>query len=252
MFKCRYECRKVAGCCYRKTSGRSPPYGIYPSYSSYTILSLRKGYQQGHALTPLLTAWPQEPTFPFLTILVSGGHTLLLLATSVNSFKILATTGDESIGRSFDKVSKLLQLKWTKLGPGDALEKFCAEEQKDEACLEIPPLPRPMPKKLAFSFSALHSHVKLFIESIGGFEKLDTPMKRSIARAFQTGAVLHLEDKLVLALDWCRSQNIYVQSVVVSGGVASNGYLRQRYDYVYSFVDTFHTSSHLKLAQMPG
>lgn len=179
-------------------------------------------------MTPLLTAWPQEPNFPFLTLLISGGHTLLLLATSVNSFKLLATTADESIGRSFDKVSKLLQLKWTKLGPGDALEKFCAEDSEGK-CPSIPPLPRPMPKRLAFSYSALHSHVKLFIESLGGSESLDIPMKKSIARAFQTAAVGHLEDKLVLALEWCKNQNIDIQSIVVSGGVASNMFLRQRY-----------------------
>ncbi|KAF8972941.1 Gcp-like domain-containing protein [Flammula alnicola] len=184
-------------------------------------------HMQGHALTPLLTAWPQEPKFPFLTLLISGGHTLLLLATSVTSFKILATTGDESIGRSFDKVSKLLELKWTKLGPGDALEKFCAEDQEME-CPTIPPLPRPIPGRLQFSFSALHSHVKLFIEGLGGSEKLDVPMKKSIARAFQTGAVAHLEDKLILGLDWCKKENILVQSIVVSGGVASNTFLRQR------------------------
>ncbi|KAF8197966.1 glycoprotease family-domain-containing protein [Pholiota molesta] len=164
---------------------------------------------------------------PFLTLLISGGHTLLLLATSVNSFKLLATTADESIGRSFDKVSKLLQLKWTKLGPGDALEKFCAEDSEGK-CPSIPPLPRPMPKRLAFSYSALHSHVKLFIESLGGSESLDIPMKKSIARAFQTAAVGHLEDKLVLALEWCKHQNIDIQSIVVSGGVASNMFLRQR------------------------
>jgi N6-L-threonylcarbamoyladenine synthase len=166
----------------------------------------------------------------------------------VNSFKLLATTADESIGRSFDKVSKLLQLKWTKLGPGDALEKFCAEDSEGK-CPSIPPLPRPMPKRLAFSYSALHSHVKLFIESLGGSESLDIPMKKSIARAFQTAAVGHLEDKLVLALEWCKHQNIDIQSIVVSGGVASNMFLRQRYVFIFWYPYLTHCSHAFSLRE---
>ncbi|CDO76685.1 hypothetical protein BN946_scf184677.g5 [Trametes cinnabarina] len=61
-------------------------------------------HMQAHALTPLLTSPPSElPQFPFLTLLVSGGHTLLLLASSRTSFRILATTLDESIGNAYDK-----------------------------------------------------------------------------------------------------------------------------------------------------
>ncbi|PPQ65012.1 hypothetical protein CVT26_015721 [Gymnopilus dilepis] len=184
-------------------------------------------HMQGHALTPLLTSWPDVPRFPFLTLLISGGHTLLLLATSVRSFQILATARDESIGRSFDKVSKLLKLKWTALGPGDALEKFCAEEDEAEPP-PIPPFPRPLVGKLAYSFSALHSHVNLILDSFGEVESLDKPTKRAIARAFQSAAVDQLEEKLILGLELCKQKGISVQDIVVSGGVASNQYLRQR------------------------
>ncbi|KIM45154.1 hypothetical protein M413DRAFT_66070 [Hebeloma cylindrosporum] len=185
-------------------------------------------HMQAHALTPLLTAWPNQPTFPFLTQLVSGGHTLLLLATSVNSFRILATTRDESIGRSFDKVSKLLELNWTNLGPGDALEKFCAEDSGVD-CPSIPAFPRPLLGKLAYSFAALHSHVKQFIEVQGGIANLTLSMKRALARGFQIAAVQHLEEKLLLGLNYCKTENIPVRSVVVSGGVASNTFLRERF-----------------------
>src|ERR1700691_3946715 len=70
-------------------------------------------HMQAHALTPFLTA-PQTdiPQFPFLTLLVSGGHTLLLLAISLTSYRILATTVDESVGRAFDKVSRRLKIPW--------------------------------------------------------------------------------------------------------------------------------------------
>ncbi|KAF8894934.1 Gcp-like domain-containing protein [Gymnopilus junonius] len=184
-------------------------------------------HMQGHALTPLLTAWPQEPQFPFLSLLISGGHTLLLLAKSVRSFEILATTRDESIGRSFDKVSKLLELKWTSLGPGDALEKFCAEEDEDD-CPTVPPFPRPLIGQPAFSFSAFHSHVNLLLNELETKANFDQPMKKAIARAFQSAAVGHLEEKVILGLELCKQKGIFVQDVVVSGGVASNQYLRHR------------------------
>ncbi|CAA7259252.1 unnamed protein product [Cyclocybe aegerita] len=183
-------------------------------------------HMQAHALTPLLSEWPHEPQFPFLTLLISGGHTLLLLAKSAKSFELIASTRDESIGRSFDKVSKLLQLKWTALGPGDALEKFSAEG--DVSPLPIPEFPRPLRGQLDFSFAAFHSHVNLSIEKVGGYDKLDIPTKRGIARAFQTATVSHLEEKVILALEHCRDRNIIVNDIVVSGGVASNQYLRGR------------------------
>ncbi|KAF9529287.1 glycoprotease family-domain-containing protein [Crepidotus variabilis] len=184
-------------------------------------------HMQAHALTVMLTERGNEPKFPFLTLLISGGHTLLLLAKSVNEFKLLATTNDESIGRSFDKVSKLLKLKWTNLGPGDALEKFVAETD-DSAESTVTPITRPLPGQLAFSYSAHHSQTKALIESHGGVEGMDIATKRAIAREFQTAAVGHLEEKLVLGLNWCRKRDIHVRDVVVSGGVASNSYLRER------------------------
>lgn len=187
----------------------------------------------------MLTERGNEPKFPFLTLLISGGHTLLLLAKSVNEFKLLATTNDESIGRSFDKVSKLLKLKWTNLGPGDALEKFVAETD-DSAESTVTPITRPLPGQLAFSYSAHHSQTKALIESHGGVEGMDIATKRAIAREFQTAAVGHLEEKLVLGLNWCRKRDIHVRDVVVSGGVASNSYLRERFVlYVSTLIFVF-------------
>ncbi|KAF8070292.1 Gcp-like domain-containing protein [Lyophyllum atratum] len=184
-------------------------------------------HMQAHALTPLLTSWPNPPKFPFLTLLVSGGHTLLLLAKSLNSFQILATTPDESIGRSFDKVSRMLGLGWTSLGPGAALEQFCAQPIEANS-LELPPYPRPLRGRLAFSYSSLHSYVERYITAQGGLDNIDTSTRLALARGFQTAAVAQLEEKLLLAFNWCSENNIQVRDVVVSGGVASNTYLRER------------------------
>lgn len=150
-----------------------------------------------------------------------------MLAQTADEFKLLATTNDESIGRSFDKVSKLLNLKWTDLGPGDALEKFVAETDGTNEP-KITPITRPLPGQLAFSFSAHHSQSKALVSAFGGIEIMDTERKRTVAREFQTAAVSHLEEKLLLGLDWCQNRDIQICDVVVSGGVASNSFLRSR------------------------
>jgi N6-L-threonylcarbamoyladenine synthase len=169
------------------------------------------------------------PQFPFLTILISGGHTLLILATSLTNFRILATTVDESIGRVFDKVSRMLCLKWTDLGPGAALEQFCAEDNEEGIEGSEPPLmPQSMPSQLAFSYAGLHSAVERYIFNRGGVQNLDTQSRRALGRAFQAAAVAQLEEKLALGLKWCEHKGIKVEHVVVSGGVASNKFLRDR------------------------
>ncbi|KIL68931.1 hypothetical protein M378DRAFT_71041 [Amanita muscaria Koide BX008] len=186
-------------------------------------------HMQGHALTPLLTTWPNPPEFPFLSLLISGGHTLLLLAKSPISYKILGTTLDESIGRSFDKVSRLLGLKWGTNGPGAALEEFCAlDKSSDTVPGQIPPFPRPMHGRLAFSYASFHSHVERYIFSRGGIDKINHATKQALARGFQEAAVLHLKEKLSLGINWCQKQGIEIKNIVVSGGVASNQHLRNR------------------------
>ncbi|KAG5646284.1 hypothetical protein DXG03_003880 [Asterophora parasitica] len=186
-------------------------------------------HMQAHALTALLTSSTNPPQFPFLTLLVSGGHTLLLLATSLTSFRILATTPDESIGRAFDKVSRMLELTWTALGPGAALEQFCASKPEAvDVQADLPPFPRPLRGHLGFSYSSLHSYVERYITSQGGLRNVDEPTRLALARGFQTAAVDQLEEKLLLAFKWCKEHGVDVRDVVVSGGVASNTYLRER------------------------
>ncbi|KAG6906217.1 hypothetical protein DXG01_015156 [Tephrocybe rancida] len=196
-------------------------------------------HMQAHALTPLLTSLTSNqppPQFPFLTLLISGGHTLLLLATARDEFRVLATTPDESIGRSFDKVSRLLGLPWTALGPGAALEQFCASPPPTPSPKDvpIPPFPRPSRGHLAFSYSSLHSHAERFLAA---HPDPSPSTRHSMASAFQTAAAAQLEEKLALALGWCASQHIPVRDVVVSGGVASNAFLRERLETCVATTD---------------
>jgi N6-L-threonylcarbamoyladenine synthase len=206
--------------------------------------------QQAHALVPILTAdsLDSQPCFPFLTLLVSGGHTLLALATSPTAFRTLATTRDESVGRAFDKVARLLSLEWAaSLGPGAALERFCAESDDDDSHTEsgdgwiespLPVLPRVLRGELTFSYSGLHSIIERYVS---GWRQrrvtesetiMPVRTRRALARAFQTAAVAQLEEKVLLALDLCARERIAVRHVVVSGGVASNHFLRQRLVHV--------------------
>lgn len=113
------------------------------------------------------------------------------------------------------------------MGPGAALEQFCAQSL-DASLPDISPLPRPIKGKLGFSYASLHSYVERYIQFRGGTDNLDLSTKVALARAFQTAAIAHLEDKLSLALNWCADNNINVRDLVVSGGVASNTFLRDR------------------------
>ncbi|TFY57050.1 hypothetical protein EVG20_g8695 [Dentipellis fragilis] len=228
----------VDGIAFTRGPGMTGCLGIGSSAARTLAAALSKPlvgvhHMQAHALTPLLTSPPPErPQFPFLTLLVSGGHTLLLLATSVSEFRILASTPDEAVGRVFDKVSRMLCLPWSKLGPGAALEEFCLDSTDDAAAptpsVEVPTLPGAMPSILGFSFSGLHSAVERFVTANGGGEALDMPTKRALAREFQRAAVAQLEEKVQLGFEFCRRKGFQVRHVVVSGGVASNSYLRER------------------------
>ena len=145
---------------------------------------------------------------------------------------MLATTPDESIGRVFDKVSRLLALPWSAKGPGASLEEFVAASPVEDNL--APTMPRTMPGILGFSFTGLHSVVERFVTARGGAAALDTATKRAVAGGFQTAAINQLEEKVALGLKWCRDQGCRdqgygVKHLVVSGGVASNSYLRNRY-----------------------
>lgn len=92
-----------------------------------------------HTLTPFLTA-DKPLQMPFLVLLLSGGHTQLVLCKSPTQLKILANSFDDSIGDAFDKVARMLSIDfdWTKTAPGAALEDFASEEGSSQYTLPIP------------------------------------------------------------------------------------------------------------------
>ncbi|CAK9785316.1 peptidase M22, glycoprotease [Cutaneotrichosporon oleaginosum] len=190
-------------------------------------------HMQAHALTALLTE-PEPPQFPFLTLLVSGGHTQLVLAESMDKYRIAMTTTDNAVGDVFDKVARLLRLPPSPTGGlGPVLEEYAARPPLppyDAAPLRLPPpLAGRNKDVLAFSFSGLLSATeRLAKKEVGDGEgegEVSEAVQRAVSRAFQAAAVKHLADKVRLAID---SLGIPVKGLVVSGGVGSNKYLREQ------------------------
>lgn len=159
---------------------------------------------------------------------------MIVLATSCRQFKILATSLDIAIGNAFDKAARMLGIDPDpNKGYGAALESVCLDQPsgtseipRDEK-YPFPPLaynlPNPWQKEI-FSFTGLTAAVQRVAEP----RELNPYERWEIAVAFQEAVVSQLELKLKGAIRWCQQNNIDVSSLVVSGGVASNSFLRKR------------------------
>jgi N6-L-threonylcarbamoyladenine synthase len=161
---------------------------------------------EGHALSPRLV--DPDLDFPYLLLLVSGGHCQLLEVRGVGDYRRLATTIDDAAGEAFDKAAKLLALGYP---GGPAIESLAAEG--DPAAV---PLPRPLvgSGEPHFSFAGLKSAVQRAVAS-GDFAPAD------IAGSFQRAVIDCLVDRTLLAL-----RNSDAPTLVVAGGVAANQAIR--------------------------
>lgn len=168
-----------------------------------------------------------------MTLLVSGGHTLLLQANAVGDYDQIGSTMDDAVGEAIDKASRALGLKWAqgrRGGPGVALEQAAlkGDPMRYDSMLPLPLSEREWTKKIGFSFSGLKTAMIRMVE-----RQNITNNEQDIADAaatFQSKCIQHLEQKLRLALDQSvRQKKIPLTALVVSGGVASNKVLRSRY-----------------------
>ena len=162
---------------------------------------------EGHALSPRLA--DADLAFPYLLLLVSGGHCQILAVEGVGRYRRLATTIDDALGEAFDKTAKILGLGYP---GGPAVEKLAREGDAKAV-----PLPRPLKgsKEPHFSFAGLKSAVLRAHES--GEHKAE-----DIAASFQQAAVDCLIDRLTKALN----ENGPFPALVVAGGVAANQSVR--------------------------
>ena len=164
---------------------------------------------EGHLLSPLLSA--RRPEFPFLALLVSGGHTQLMRVDGVGRYELLGDTQDDAAGEAFDKTAQLLGLGYP---GGPALSKL-AERGTPKRYR----LPRPMiGAGLDFSFSGLKTAVLTLVKN-------ERPEPADVARAFVDAIVEVLVVKCVRAVE-----STGLTQLVVAGGVGANAQLRSALD----------------------
>jgi len=169
---------------------------------------------EGHLLSPLL-AQP-VPRFPFVALLVSGGHTQLLAVRGWGQYELLGETLDDAAGEAFDKTAQLLGLGY----PGGPAVSRAADFGTPDAIR----LPRPMlhSNDLAFSFSGLKTAVLTAVKREGGSNVCEQA-RADIARGFVDAIVDVLTAKAMRALD-----ETGLDTLVVAGGVGANRQLRER------------------------
>jgi len=169
-------------------------------------------HMEGHLLAPMLEE--NAPEFPFLALLVSGGHTMLIAVRRLGEYEMLGTTLDDAAGEAFDKTAKLLGLGY----PGGPLLAALAEDGDDAAVA----FPRPMLNKptLDFSFSGLKTAVMLEVRKAEAAGELDA-RRADIAASFQRAAVDTLVGKALKA-----AKSAGLNRIVVAGGVGANRLLR--------------------------
>jgi N6-L-threonylcarbamoyladenine synthase len=169
-------------------------------------------HMEGHLLAPMLEE--NAPDYPFLALLVSGGHTMLIAVRGIGEYDILGTTLDDAAGEAFDKVAKLLGLGYP---GGPALARLA--EQGDERAFDFP---RPMLRRpgFDFSFSGLKTAVMLAVRNVEEHGDLNS-RRADLAASFQRAVVDTLVGRALQAAD---SENL--QRIVVAGGVGANRLLR--------------------------
>ena len=170
-------------------------------------------HMEGHLLAPMLEDEP--PEFPFLALLVSGGHSMLIAVRALGEYELLGTTLDDAVGEAFDKTAKLLGLGY----PGGPALAALAEEGDETAFA----LPRPMLNRPGhdFSFSGLKTAVMLEVRKAREEDRLDR-VRADIAASFQRAAVDTLVAKSIRA-----AKAAGLTRIVVAGGVGANKLLRQ-------------------------
>ncbi len=168
---------------------------------------------EGHLLSPFLSADP--PQFPFVALLVSGGHTQLMAVRGVGDYTMLGETIDDAAGEAFDKSAKVLGLGYP---GGPALAKLA-----DSGDAKAYKLPRPLlhSKNLDFSFAGLKTAVLTQVNKLGGAPTMTDLQKADVAASTQAAIVEVLVAKSLAAL----AQSGF-NRLVVAGGVGANAQLR--------------------------
>ncbi|XQW85689.1 tRNA (adenosine(37)-N6)-threonylcarbamoyltransferase complex transferase subunit TsaD [Thalassotalea piscium] len=188
--------------------GRSLAYG-------WNLPAVPVHHMEGHLLAPMLE--DDVPEFPFVALLVSGGHTMLVRVDGIGQYELLGESVDDAAGEAFDKTAKLLGLDYP---GGPALAKMAENGTKGRF-----KFPRPMTDRpgLNFSFSGL----KTFAANTIRKENMDEQTHADVAYAFQEAVVDTLAIKCKRALVQCE-----LKRLVIAGGVSANTELRRKLEQI--------------------
>lgn len=210
--QCRLD--ELDGIAYTQGPGLAGALLVGASIASALAFGLAKPvigvhHLEGHLLSPLLCE--PKPAFPFLALLVSGGHSQFFAVEGIGAYELLGDTLDDAAGEAFDKTAKLLGLPYP---GGPALEKLATQGRR--GALE---LPRPMLDSgdLNFSFSGLKTAALTLVRK----EPLSEQRKADVARAFEDAVVDVLIEKSIAAVETTGFGRL-----VVAGGVGANRRLR--------------------------
>ena len=169
-------------------------------------------HMEAHLLATLLA--PSQPKFPFVALLVSGGHTMLVNVVEFDQYELLGESLDDAAGEAYDKTAKLLNIGYP---GGPEIEKLAKQGNSDQFSF-----PRPMTDRpgLDFSFSGLKTAVQTCVREQ---EPVSPQVQANIAHAFQEAVVDTLVIKCRRALKQTGSSQL-----ILAGGVAANQRLRER------------------------
>jgi N6-L-threonylcarbamoyladenine synthase len=190
---------------------------IGENFAQGLALSLNKplipvNHLEAHLMAPFLDE--EKVEFPFLTLLVSGGHSLIIDVQGLNQYKILGQSRDDAVGEAFDKVAKLIGLGYP---GGPEIERVA--QDGDSMAFNFP---QPMlhSSDYDFSFSGLKTAVLYAVQDI---EEINSQIQADIAASFQHAATEVLIKKITKALE-----DTGRESIVLAGGVAANKLLRSK------------------------
>jgi N6-L-threonylcarbamoyladenine synthase len=175
---------------------------------------LAVNHLEAHALSPRLT---DGVNFPFLLLLVSGGHTQILIVRGVGDYFRLGTTIDDAMGEAFDKVAKMLSLPYP---GGPEVEKRAKAGRPDRFAFPRPMLGRKEPD---FSLSGLKTAVRIEAESIAPLSETDID---DLCASFQAAVVAMVVDRVKVAMKRSYDLDVRPNALVIAGGVAANLALR--------------------------
>jgi N6-L-threonylcarbamoyladenine synthase len=201
-----------------------------------TIASLQKiplipvHHLKGHIYSLFIE---RESILPLLVLLISGGHTQIIRVESFEHMEILATSLDDSVGESFDKVAKMMGLGYP---GGPLIEALARDGDEHRFTLPVPMRNSPL---IAFSLSGLKNAVRLEIEKLGGHTAMTPQDKADLSASFQKAVKLHLLQK---------SKKVFAKEAIkdfaIVGGASANLYIRDAYETLcQTFGKTMHTAS---------